>query len=107
MSKIKSLWLMRGIVGAILSCTALATIGDEASDPVVEPNAQLKAQGMPALRQSVVNAVQPYADFRGFGFVDWHPKRQEMLVRHRAPGADTTQLFRLRTPGGQIGRAHV
>lgn len=102
MSKIKSLWLMRGIVGAILSCTALATMGDEASDPVVEPNAQLKAQGMPALRQSVVNAVQPYADFRGFGFVDWHPKRQEMLVRHRAPGADTTQIFRVRTPGGQL-----
>lgn len=57
---------------------------------------------MPPVRRAMVDAIKPYADFRGFGFVGWHPKRLEMLVRHRAPGAETTQIFRLRAPGAQL-----
>ena len=79
---------------------ASTTVGGP--DPIVQPDAQLKAQGMPPVRQSLIDAVQPYADFRGFGFVDWHPKRLEMLVRHRAPGSQTAQIFRLRGPGGAL-----
>jgi len=48
--------------------------------------------------QSLADAVARYNDFRGHGFVDWHPTRREMLVSHRKAGANTAQLFRVAAP---------
>ena len=43
-----------------------------------------------------------YGDFRGHGFVDWHPSRREMLVSHRKAGASTVQIHRLASPLGEL-----
>lgn len=69
---------------------------------VLMPNANLKADGMPAISQSVVDALAPYTEFRGYGFVDWHPRELAMLVRHREAGANTAQIYRLDKPGGPL-----
>lgn len=65
---------------------------------VLQPNANLLVQGIPAIPQSLVDRVQRYTDFRGHSFVDWHPLKREMLVSHRRAGANTAQLFRLAGP---------
>ena len=66
------------------------------------PNANLKTDGMPALAASIAERVAPYAEFRGHGFVDWHPTTRAMLVRHREAGANTAQIYRLAEPGGKL-----
>ncbi|HJV63898.1 MAG TPA: prolyl oligopeptidase family serine peptidase, partial [Albitalea sp.] len=47
---------------------------------------------------SLVDQVAKYTDFRGHGFVDWHPTRREMLITHRKAGGNTLQLFRVSSP---------
>jgi dipeptidyl aminopeptidase/acylaminoacyl peptidase len=69
---------------------------------VLAPNANLVVQGIPPIPQTLVSQVEKYTDFRGHGFVDWHPTRREMLVAHRKAGANTVQLFRLDTPMGEL-----
>ena len=66
------------------------------------PNANLKADGIPPISADLVARVAPYTEFRGHGFVDWHPQRKQMLVRHREEGANTTQIYRLSEPGGKL-----
>ena len=68
----------------------------------VKANDQLVVQGIPPIPTSVVQEVARYADFRGHGFVDWHPSRREMLVVHRKAGASTAQIHRLAAPMGQL-----
>lgn len=65
---------------------------------VLQPNANLVVQGIPPVPLSLVRSVEKYTDFRGHGFVDWHPTRREMLVSHRPAGGNTNQLFRLAGP---------
>lgn len=69
---------------------------------LIVPNANLRADGMPGIPASVAEKVAPYAEFRGHGFVDWHPTAPEMLVRHREAGANTAQIYRLRMAGGPL-----
>ena len=66
------------------------------------PNANLKTDGIPPISADLVARVAPYTEFRGHGFVDWHPQRKQMLVRHREEGANTTQIYRLSEPGGKL-----
>ncbi|MBW8845039.1 MAG: S9 family peptidase [Burkholderiales bacterium] len=77
---------------ALLSACATAPV------PTVSPNPNLVIQGIPAVPQSLADAVARYNDFRGHAFVDWHPTQREMLVSHRKAGANTAQLFRVTTP---------
>ena len=79
---------------------ALAQAGDP--NATVAPNANLVVQGIPAIPQSLAEEVVRYNDFRGHNFVDWHPKRREMLVSHRRKGGNTAQLYRLTEPMGQL-----
>ena len=72
-----------------------------ASDWVL-PNDKLVVQGIPPIPASVAEEVARYADFRGHGFVDWHPTRREMLVGHRKAGGNTTQIYRLASPMGEL-----
>lgn len=84
---------------------ALLLVAGCAVPPVDEPlppPAALRVEGAPALTQAAVRAFQPYAEVVGHAFVDWHPTQREMLVSHRAPGASTAQLFRLRSPLGAL-----
>ena len=65
---------------------------------VVLPNANLVAQGIPPVPQSLADAIGRYNDFRGHAFADWHPVQREMLVSHRKAGANTAQIFRVTSP---------
>ena len=67
---------------------------------VVAPNANLVAQGIPPVPQSLADAIGRYNDFRGHAFSDWHPTQREMLVSHRKAGANTAQIFRVTKPLG-------
>ncbi len=73
-----------------------------AAQDVVQPNANLHVESIPPIPKSLADAVAKYTDFRGHGFVAWHPTKREMLVSHRAAGASTTQLFWLRSPLGEL-----
>jgi dipeptidyl aminopeptidase/acylaminoacyl peptidase len=69
---------------------------------VVEPNLNLVSLEIPPIPKDLAKSVSKYTDFRGHGFVDWHPLRREMLVAHRKAGAETMQLFRLASPMGKV-----
>ncbi len=68
------------------------------SSPVLAPNSNLLAQGIPPIPMSLALRVARYTDFRGHGFVEWHPAKTEMLVAHRKAGDNTPQIFRLAQP---------
>ena len=68
----------------------------------IRPNDKLVVQGIPPIPRSVAEEVARYADFRGHGFVDWHPFRREMLVGYRRAGGSTTQIYRLTAPMGEL-----
>ena len=67
-------------------------------DGALPPNPNLVVQDIPPIPRSLVQQVEKYTDFRGHGFVDWHPTRREMLVAHRKAGGNTAQLFRVTAP---------
>jgi dipeptidyl aminopeptidase/acylaminoacyl peptidase len=74
----------------------------EETSKMLAPNTNLKADGMPDIAASLVDKVAPYTEFRGHGFVDWHPKERVMLVRHREAGANTAQIYLLSAPSGKL-----
>ncbi|MCV2360550.1 prolyl oligopeptidase family serine peptidase [Paucibacter sp. TC2R-5] len=87
--------------GAVLAHTPMPAPAAAASEPaaaVLAPNANLLVQGIPPVPQSLADAVGRYNDFRGHGFVAWHPSQREMLVTHRKAGANTAQLYRVSKP---------
>jgi dipeptidyl aminopeptidase/acylaminoacyl peptidase len=69
---------------------------------IFAPNANLYLEGIPPIPQSLVDRVAAYTDFRGHGFVDWHPKQRQMLVAHRRSGENTPQVYLLRSPMGEL-----
>lgn len=80
----------------LAACAASPTPTPPAA--VVAPNANLVAQGIPPVPQSLADAIGRYNDFRGHAFSDWHPTEREMLVSHRKAGANTAQIFRVTAP---------
>jgi dipeptidyl aminopeptidase/acylaminoacyl peptidase len=68
---------------------------------VFQPNASLFAENIPPIPQALVTEVAGYTDIRGHSFIEWHPRTETMLVAHR-PGLDTSQLFLLDSPGGEL-----
>jgi dipeptidyl aminopeptidase/acylaminoacyl peptidase len=99
--------MKRPFATTLLSLTLASTfITAHAQTPTTTdtlvPNVNLKADGMPALPASLAAKVAPYTEFRGHGFVDWHPKENSMLVRHREAGANIAQIYQLAAPGGAL-----
>lgn len=90
--------LLAAGAAALLGACA-APVAAPADTEVLQPNANLVAQGIPPIPMALVRRVERYTDFRGHGYVDWHPLREEMLVSHREGGASTTQLYRVAGPG--------
>ena len=95
----------------LVSLLALAACSSAPTDPgdddhpaapsdgsFLEPNPNLVSLEVPPVPKDLVKAVAKYTDFRGHGFVDWHPLRREMLVAHRKAGGETMQLFRVASP---------
>jgi dipeptidyl aminopeptidase/acylaminoacyl peptidase len=85
-------------LAAALLATACAT---PAADLVLTPNANLLAQGIPPVPMALVERSARYTDFRGHGFVEWHPTRDEMLVTHRKAGDNIARIYRLDRPLGE------
>jgi len=77
---------------------AAAAAAAASAPAILAPNPNLVVQGIPPIPVSLVGQVAKYTDFRGHGFVDWHPTRREMLVAHRKAGGNTVQLFRVAAP---------
>ena len=75
-----------------------------AQPEVVVPNPNLLIEGIPAIPQALATRIGGYSDFRGHGFLDWHPLRREMLISHRAAGSNVTQLFLLTEPDAPLQR---
>ncbi len=71
------------------------------SAPVLVPNSNLLAQGIPPIPMSLVDRVSKYTDFRGHSFVEWHPTNNEMLVAHRKAGDNVPRIYRLDRPLGE------
>ncbi len=69
-----------------------------APEAVFAPNANLFVQGIPPIPQALVDRVTSYTDFRGHGFVDWHPINRQMVVAHRKAGDTLTQLYLIKSP---------
>ncbi len=87
-------------VGTALALSLTAVCALE----VVQPNSNLLADGIPAIPKAIADKVALYTEFRGFGFVDWHPTERSMLVRHREQGANMAQIYWLKAPGGKLER---
>jgi poly(3-hydroxybutyrate) depolymerase/Tol biopolymer transport system component len=85
-----------------MGAAAAQPAAEPAADEVLVPSASLVLQGIPPIPMQLVERVSAYADFRGHGFVGWHPLRNEMLVTHRPAGASVPQLYRLNEPMGQL-----
>ncbi len=87
--------MRRLLILATAALAAACTTPPPATGPapaaggVYAPNANLHVEGIPPIPQSLVRSLAPYTDFRGHGFMDWHPSRREMLVTHRPAGAST------------------
>jgi dipeptidyl aminopeptidase/acylaminoacyl peptidase len=83
----------------LLSLTAAAK-ETPATDSVavVEPGANLVVEGVPAIPQSLADALRPYTEFRAASICDWHPVRSELLVS--TDFAETMQLHVVKSAGG-------
>ena len=68
----------------------------------IVPNVNLTTEGMPGIPTRIAAKVAPYTEFRGHGFLDWHPREPAMLVRYREAGDNTAQIYRLSAPGGKL-----
>lgn len=58
----------------------------------------LVVEGIPAFAPGLRAEVGRYLEFRTASFLDWHPRRRDVLISTRF--ADTAQLHRVRTPAG-------
>jgi len=65
---------------------------------VIKPAANLRAEGIPDIPATIVDAVGRYTEFRTAGFAGWHPAKREALILTRF--ADTNQVHEVRFPGG-------
>jgi len=87
---------------AAARAAAAAAASAATAQAVYPPNPNLIAQGIPPIPMRLVSQVAKYTEFRGHGFVDWHPARREMLVSHRKEGGNTAQIFRVSAPNGEL-----
>jgi len=96
------------MIRTLLSVVTLTTIAlfsqaqpvaaPAAVEAVFAPNANLFTQGIPPIPQALVERVAKYTDFRGHGFVDWHPVKRQMVVAHRKAGDTLAQLYLIKSP---------
>jgi dipeptidyl aminopeptidase/acylaminoacyl peptidase len=73
--------------------TALLAQGE-----VITPGENLVVEGIPPIPASLAQRVDRYTEFRSANLRSWHPRKSEMLISTRF--GDTTQIHRVRMPGG-------
>ena len=86
---------MQSAARLILLAVALAGATACGADKI-EPNANLKADGIPPIPAALAARVAPYTEFKPATAVSWHPQRRELVVARRAD--NTTQLHRVAKP---------
>jgi dipeptidyl aminopeptidase/acylaminoacyl peptidase len=67
------------------------------TDEIV-PGDNLVVEGVPKIPRKIAETVARYTEFRGAGFLSWHPVRREMLIATRF--GDTNQVHLVKFPGG-------
>ncbi|MGE5669228.1 MAG: S9 family peptidase [Betaproteobacteria bacterium] len=70
----------------------------KAAPATLQPPANLRAEGIPAIPASIAESVGAYTEFRTASFAGWHPSRREALILTRF--GDTNQVHEVRMPGG-------
>jgi dipeptidyl aminopeptidase/acylaminoacyl peptidase len=93
------LWAMRL---AVLVCAGVWGEG-RAAEPdttadIIEPSANLLADGIPPIPAELAERVQSYTESRAASVLDWHPLRREILIATRF--GNTNQLHWVKQPGG-------
>ncbi len=63
------------------------------------PGDNLHSSGIPAIPDSLVDAVDRYTEFRTAGMESWHPVKRELLIKTRF--ADTAQVHRVGFPAAE------
>ena len=91
--------LMIHVRVAVPFIAALASVSLAFADDAVAPNANLKAEGIPAIPAALTTKVAPYTEFKPTNVVSWHPQRRELVVARRA--GDVTQLHLVAGPGAE------
>lgn len=66
--------------------------------PVLQPGENLIVDGLDPIPLALTKELNKYTNVRSSGFVDWHPKRREMLMTTRF--GNTSQLHYLSMPMG-------
>ena len=85
-------------IAAALALAAPALARAQQAQPVISPNENLVAEGIPPIPATLAEEVRRYTESRGAGIADWHPLRREMLISTRF--ANTNQLHLVRAPMG-------
>jgi len=85
--------LIRACIAAL---TLALPVGAAAAD-VVEPNVNLRADGVPPIPAALAERVAPYTEFRPTTAISWHPTARELVVVRRA--GNVAQLHRVANAG--------
>jgi dipeptidyl aminopeptidase/acylaminoacyl peptidase len=87
----------RGIL-VLSAFPCLLSIPARGAEPVVQPNENLVAEGLPPIPKAVLDRVAPYLETRAASLTGWHPVKKEMLISTRF--AETAQIHLVSTPMG-------
>ena len=104
LSAVNSAWRIArlgALSAAMLAAAAMPAGAQNASPAVIQPNANLTAEGIPAVPAALAQKTARYNDFRSRSLLEWHPTRREMLIVTRTKGVGV-QLHLLRTPMGEL-----
>jgi dipeptidyl aminopeptidase/acylaminoacyl peptidase len=88
--------MKKALLPAIILLSASVWVAPAGAD--IRPNDNLVVDGIPAIPDSVAEAVGRYTEFRSAATQGWHPVRREMLITTRF--ADTAQVHQVKMPGG-------
>jgi dipeptidyl aminopeptidase/acylaminoacyl peptidase len=91
---------LRSLARSFLFSAAFIGAFAAAGADTIEPNANLKVDGLPPIPASLAAKVAPYTEFKPTTAVSWHPRKRELVVARRA--VNTTQLHRVARPGGEL-----
>ena len=86
-----------GLATAALPATSPAP-NPTAEPEIIKPPESLIVDGVPAIPADLGAALRSYTEYRGAGFLSFHPERREMLIGTRF--ADTVQIHRVVAAGG-------
>ena len=90
-------WWLAALAALVPAISAQAQDA-KAAPATLQPPANLRAEGIPAIPASIAESVGAYTEFRTASFAGWHPSRREALIVTRF--GDTNQVHEVRMPGG-------